>query len=194
MTSLVPPKVPVVTDEQAPVVAQEKLPVEEPPILASGAQVTPQEPPQVSRPAVPPAPPGGPYTARRRGPSGGSWAWGIALVVFGGLAWWLYGFAVAAVGFDINGGKDFATMALATLVAAVPALPCLLAGWLLRSWLGMVAAAVVYIAVSAVMWVLAIGGGPSGMTFWTVGFALAVVLPAVVLAAIGTAIGMYRTR
>lgn len=123
---------------------------------------------------------------------------GIALVVLGGLSWYLYGFVVAAFGFRLSEGQDFFTtlvaVVVAMLVAAVPALTCMASGWLLRSWWGLIATAVVYIAVSALLWVLAIGGGPGGMAFWTIEFALYVVVPAVVMSAIGTNIGMYNAR
>ena len=113
------------------------------------------------------------------------WALAIGLTVLGGLSWFPIGFGVAASGSNIL---------LQMLVGAIPALTCLAAGWLLRSWVGLVVAAVVYIAVSAVAWVLFVGGGPSGMAFWTTEFAVAAVLPGVVMSAVGAAIGMYRVR
>lgn len=70
----------------------------------------------------------------------------------------------------------------------MPALTCLAAGWLLRSWVGLVVVSVVYVVAGAVMWVLSGGGDLNG------NYVLAIVLPGVALAAIGTAIGMYRAR
>jgi hypothetical protein len=117
-----------------------------------------------------------------RAPTRGQWLLSLGLSVVGGLAWFIAGFGVAAGGL------------VAVLFGILPALTCLVAGWLLRSWWGLVATAVVYIAVSAVMWVLAVGGGPDGMAFLTVTFALYVVLPGVALSAIGTAIGRDTAR
>lgn len=78
------------------------------------------------------------------------------------------------------------------LTAVVLAAACLLAGWLLRSWWGFVAAPVVYAGVH-VLSNLAFGGaaGGAGWTAWTAGFALYIVLPAVVMSAIGTLLGMF---
>ncbi len=132
-------------------------------------------------------------TWEEQGPTRGRWLLGLGLAVLGGLSWWVYGFAVNAIGFSVS-GRDIGTILLATLVAAVPAVTCLVAGWLLRSWTGLFAATGVYVVVSAFMWVLAIGGGPGGMTFLTGEFALYVVLPGVVLSAIGTLIGMSLVR
>jgi hypothetical protein len=101
------------------------------------------------------------------------------------LAWWIYGFVLGAVGFSLSGGRDVFSILVSTLVAAVPALTCLVAGWLLRSWSGMIVAALVYVAASALMWMLAAVGD-----LVTAEFALYVVLPAVVLSAIGTFIGI----
>ena len=73
--------------------------------------------------------------------------------------------------------------------AALPAVMCLVAGWLLRSWWGLVASAVVYVAASAYMWFAFVTNFPLPVEFvWYV------VLPAVVMSAIGTAIGKYRAR
>ncbi len=119
-------------------------------------------------------------TWEERRPTARQWLLGLGLTVLGGLAWFIAGFGVAGGG------------VLAVLVAIVPALTCLAAGWLLGSWWGFIASAAVYVVASAGMWVLAVGGGPAGMAFLTVGFILYVVVPGVVLAAIGTALGMYR--
>ncbi len=113
----------------------------------------------------------------------GQWLLGLGLTVLGGLAWFI-------AGFGIGGGGI-----VAVLVAIVPALMCLAAAWLLGSWWGFIASAAVYVAASAGMWILAaVGEGAAGIAFLSAEFALYVVLPAVVLAAIGTAIGMYRGR
>lgn len=147
---------------------------------ASAAGASPAEPP----PAQAPTPPqGGTVVHRQRMPSGGRWVLSLGLTVLGGISWFLFGWGVA-----------WGSPLVAVVSAAVPALTCLVAGWLLRSWWGLVAAVVVYVAVSALMWVLIGGGGPGGMAFLTIGFALYVVLAGVVMAAIGTAIGMYRAR
>jgi hypothetical protein len=78
------------------------------------------------------------------------------------------------------------------LYAIVLAATCLLAGWLLRSWWGFVVAPIVYAGVAAL--VSQSIGGASDWPIWTVGFVLYIVLPAVVMSAIGTAIGMYRDQ
>ena len=111
----------------------------------------------------------------------GRWALSLGLVFLGGISWYLFGWGLVA-------GPDI----IAMLAAVPPALTCLAAGWLLRSRRGLVAALVVYIATAALLWVLAVGGGPAGMAFLSATFALYVVLPAIVFATIGTAIGMYR--
>ena len=78
------------------------------------------------------------------------------------------------------------------LAAILLAVTCLLGGWLLRSWWGLVVVPVVYAGIPALVSQL-MGGTISG-DVWPVGFALYIVLPAVVMSAIGTAIGMYRAR
>lgn len=78
------------------------------------------------------------------------------------------------------------------LYAVVLAASCLLAGWLLRSWWGLVVAPVVYAGVALLAtWVL---GGGGDWQVWLTGYGLYIVLPAVVMSAVGTAIGMYRAR
>ncbi len=79
------------------------------------------------------------------------------------------------------------------LYATVLAATCLLAGWLLRSWWGLVVVPVVYVAV-ALGRLTSFGGGVSDWPTTIVMFVLVIVLPAVVMSAIGTAIGMYRAR
>lgn len=176
--------------DSQPVVAQEMPPVAEPGGAASDAgaapalsqAIIPERVPSASPPTPPRYPPAAPP---RRGPSAGRWAWSIGLVVIGGLAWWIYGFVLGAVGFSLSGGRDVSSILVSTLVAAAPALTCLVAGWLLRSWSGMIVAALVYVAASALMWILAAVGD-----LVTAEFALYVVMPAVVLGAIGTFIGI----
>ena len=177
------------TGDTQPIVAQEVPPVAEPTGAASDTGTSPATQ-SVTREwvpsASPPTPPRYPPAASpRRGPSAGRWAWSIGLVVIGGLAWWIYGFVLGAVGFSLSGGRDMFSILVSTLVAAVPALTCLVAGWLLRSWSGMIVAALVYVAASALMWMLAAVGD-----LVTAEFALYVVLPAVVLSPIGTFIGI----
>ncbi len=103
---------------------------------------------------------------------------GLGSAAIGGLSWIFFGYGIR------NGNL------LLFVLALLPALWCLAAGWLLRSWWGLIAAALVYIAVSAPLW-YALRIDDPAMTF---DFALYVVLPAVVMSAIGTAIGMYRAR
>jgi hypothetical protein len=82
------------------------------------------------------------------------------------------------------------TMSILTgsIYAVVLAATCLLAGWLLRSWWGFVLAPVVYAGVTAFAMMMQGGGG------FPVGFYLYILLPAVLMSAIGTAIGMARAR
>lgn len=113
-------------------------------------------------------------------PPGVRWALAIGLTVIGGLSWFVFGWGVASGSF------------LGILLAAiVPSVTCLAAGWLLRSWWGMAASVVAYVAVSAVMWYWAIVGA-GDIQPWTFQFPLVVVLPGAIMGAIGTAIGMYR--
>ena len=148
---------------------------------------TPQAPaPQAVTPApvptaTPPAPPSYPPPApRRQGPSGWRWALGIGLVVIGALSWFIVGWGLVFAG---------SNAAVAMAVGAIPALTCLAAGWLLQSWTGAVVTEVVYLAVSALMWMLFIVGVGDTQA-WAVAFPLYAALPAVVLGAVGTAIGM----
>lgn len=107
---------------------------------------------------------------------------GLGSAAIGGLSWIFFGYGIR------NGNL------LLFVLALLPALWCLAAGWLLRSWWGFVLAPVVY---AGVTFLTSIGfGGLGGIdwAFWTRGFALYIVLPAVVMSAIGTSIGMYRAR
>lgn len=130
--------------------------------------------------ATPPTPPCYPPAAQQRGPSGWRWALAIGLVIIGGLSWFIVGWGIVFA---------WSNVALGIAVGALPALTCLAAGWLLRTWWGLVATVVVYLAVSARLWVLAIVGVGDTQA-WAVGFPLYAALPAVVLGVIGTAIGM----
>lgn len=122
-------------------------------------------------------------TWEERRPTAGQWLLALGLTVLGGLAWFLAGFGMSSGGI------------VAILFAILPAVTCLVAGWLLGSWWGFIASAAVYVAATAGMWVLAaVGEGAAGMAFLSAEFALYVVLPGVVLAAIGTALGLYRAR
>lgn len=71
-------------------------------------------------------------------------------------------------------------------------LTCALAGWLLRSWLGLLVTALAYIAAIALILTGTSGGGP--LPFASYGGVLYIVLPAVVMSAIGTFIGMWRAH
>lgn len=69
---------------------------------------------------------------------------------------------------------------------------CFLAGWTLRSVWGGVVAIVVYLGV-AFLASVSLGGGGAAMTL-VYGLLLYILLPAVVMSAIGTGIGMFRAR
>ncbi len=169
--------------ERSPAEAQEIPPVpplEGSPAARSEAGISlPAGPAATAPTATPPAPPSYPAAAQRR-PSGGRWALGIGLVIFGGLSWFIVGWGLVFAGSNV-------VMAIA--VGTIPALTCLAAAWLLRSWTGAVAVEVVYLAISALMWMWAIVG-VGDIQAWAVAFPLYAALPAVVLGAIGTAIGM----
>lgn len=170
------------TDTRQTVVGQERLPVEEPPVPVSGAREAREQMTLAGMSAAAPPTPSRPLVARRRQkPSGGRWALGIGLAVLGALSWFVFGFLLVQAGL---------LSLLAVLVGTGIALTCLVAGWLLRSWQGLVAVLVVYLAVGALGWTL-FGIGSS---FVTVEFVLDMVLPAAVMSAIGTAIGMARAR
>lgn len=80
--------------------------------------------------------------------------------------------------------------------AILLAVPCLMAGWLLHSWSAVVAAPVIYVATATgVAGLMASAGGGVG-TNGISAFAVVVylVLPAVVMSAMGTAMGLYRAR
>lgn len=162
---------------------------EPPPAPPPGAATARQEAPPLSTPlptspttlpAVAPTPPEGTLAAtQQRIPPVERWrlGLGLGLAVLGGLCWFIFGWGY------VNGNT------LVGILAILPTLMCLVAGWLLRSWWGLVAAPLVYVAISAFLWAaLSIGNPATGE------FALYVVLPAVVMAAIGTAIGRYRAR
>jgi uncharacterized BrkB/YihY/UPF0761 family membrane protein len=110
-------------------------------------------------------------------PTWGNWLLALGLALVGGFLAIVVMLLIAT----------FSMGALAILAAIVVASTCLAAGWLLRSWWGLTATAVVYVAVAAVMWYL-VGGG----SIFSVEFALYFVLPAVVMSAIGTVVGMYQ--
>lgn len=90
---------------------------------------------------------------------------------------------------------DAMSILTGSIYAVVLATTCLLAGWLLRSWRGGVLAPVVYVGATFLTSQIFSGGFGGGYaTLWARGFALYIVLPAVVMSAIGTAIGMLRAR
>lgn len=139
-------------------------------------------------PALAPAPPLTRYVPQREEMSSrGRWALGLGFAVFGGLSWFIFSWSIVY-------GQPQVVVLAAVLLGFLPALTCLAGGWLMHSWWGLIAVPAVYVVVSALMWIPLVGGGPAGMTFLTIDFALYVVLPAVVMAAIGTPIGIYRTR
>ncbi len=104
------------------------------------------------------------------------WVPAISLVFGGGL---LVGL------FPLGGGLNpFA------LIPILFAPTCLAASWLLRSWWGIIAPPVVYVAFAALTLLLLRGME----SFNALDFALYIVLPAVVMSVIGTVIGMSRAR
>ncbi len=72
-------------------------------------------------------------------------------------------------------------------------LTCLLAGWLLRSWLGFLIAVIVYVAAASLILTTS-SGGDSTLLFASPGVWLYIVLPAAVMSAVGTLLGMWRAR
>lgn len=71
-------------------------------------------------------------------------------------------------------------------------LTCLLAGWLLRSWLGFLVTVIAYAGATALILSGTSGGGT--IIFVSLGFALYILLPGVVMSALGTFLGMLRAR
>jgi hypothetical protein len=167
-------------DEQQTIVGQERPPMEETLPSVSEARESRQEGMSAAVPsATPPVPPRHLLTAHRRQlPPAGRWALGIGLVVLGALSWLVLGFIVASA----------PNVFYALLVAALPAVTCLAAAWLVRSWWGLVAAAGVYVAAAALIWLFAVS---TSLSAEFVGY---IVLPALVMSAIGTAIGMLIAR
>ena len=142
-----------------------------------------EDSPAESSPAPPAAPPRGRIVAReQRRPLSGRWALGLGLVAVGAC---LVGVLV-----PFGSGLDVFGLPVAILFATT----CLVAGWLLRSWWGLIAIPVVYVAVAALMRALFVVNAPPDVGVLTGRFALSVVAPAVALSAIGAAIGMYRAR
>ncbi len=92
-------------------------------------------------------------------------------------------------------GRDVWASVMSLLVALALSTTCLLAGWLLRSWWGAVAATLMY---TGPILLLAQFGGYGVSEFlsgWlTLRFTLYILLPAVVMSVIGAAIGMRGAR
>lgn len=112
-------------------------------------------------------------TVVRSSPS--QWALALSLPSAGGFFAGLYYFSASTSLFD----------ATVVLLASVT---CLLAGFVLRSWLKLLVAPVAYLALTtfvSLYWV----GADFGLDF-----ALFVALPAVLMSALGTALGMYASR
>ncbi|HEX8981292.1 MAG TPA: hypothetical protein VF792_00860 [Ktedonobacterales bacterium] len=109
----------------------------------------------------------------------GRWAAAIGLVIVGAY--------LAGVFVPFGSGLDTLVIPFAIVFATT----CLVAGWLLRSWWGLITVLVVYVPVAALMRSMFAGSAPG---VFTVSFALSIVATAVVMSAIGMAIGMYRIR
>lgn len=90
---------------------------------------------------------------------------------------------------------DVAFTIAMTVYAVLLAATCLMAGWQLHSWWGLVTAPVVYVGVAALASLtLPWFGAGFNWSGWAAGFALYIALPAVVMAAIGTGLGMSGGR
>ena len=119
------------------------------------------------------------------------WITALSLVIAGGFLTQPLGNMPGMLGMQAMPG-DVLGILPGIIYAIVLAATCLLAGWLLRSRWGSVVAPIVYASVAAL--VSQSIGGASDWPIWPVGFVLYIVLPAVVMSAIGTAIGMYSAR
>ena len=122
----------------------------------------------------------------------GRWVAAFSLVIAGGFL------ATRPIGVAFMGEPEgeawsvISRVLVGILFASVLAGTCLLAGWLLRSWWGLVLAPVVYVGVAALTSQLF--GGVYNWSIWLLGFALYIVLPAAGMSAIGTIIGMYSAE
>ncbi len=88
-------------------------------------------------------------------------------------------------------GRNVWTSVVSLLIALVFSATCLLAGWLLRSWWGALAATIAYAGPPFVMFVWSGGYGVGKLAGWLViRFTLYILLPAVVMSVIGTVLSM----
>lgn len=122
----------------------------------------------------------------------GRWIAALAPVVAAGLLSFQLGNMPGMLGMRIPAGTAGWSALPGVLYATVLAATCLLAGWLLRSWWALVVAPLAYAVAAAVVSQIFAAAEPSNV--WTLGFALYILAPAVVMAAIGTAIGKVRVR
>lgn len=103
---------------------------------------------------------------------------GLGLAILGGLSWLFFGFG-------IRSGNQ-----LLIVLSLLPALWCLAAAWQLRSWWGLAAVTLVYALVAAPLWHALSIDAPTT----TFDFVLYVLVPGVIMSAIGTAVGRSRAR
>lgn len=106
----------------------------------------------------------------------------------------LVGAFLAGIGYVV-GAVSAGVLGVMLMIAF--ALTCLVGAWVARSWLGFLVVPLAYLvnATLVVMILNAMGGGPGSALFRGIGqieYVLYLVLPAVAMSAIGTAIGMYR--
>ena len=118
------------------------------------------------------------------------WIAALAAVIAGGFLTQHLGNMPGLIAMQAEPG-DVVGVLPGILYAAVLAVTCLLAGWVLRSWWAVLVAPIVYAGVS-VLESLAFGGLGDWSIWTTAGFGLYIVLPALVMSAIGAAIGRYR--
>ena len=120
------------------------------------------------------------------------WIVALAAVIAGGFLTQYLGNMPGLIAMQAVPG-DVVGLFPGILSAIVLAATCLLAGWVLRSWWAVLVAPIVYAGV-AVLETLALGGLGDWSLRMAAGYGLYIVLPALVMSAIGAAIGRYRAR
>ncbi|HEX8994627.1 MAG TPA: hypothetical protein VF812_01210 [Ktedonobacterales bacterium] len=132
---------------------------------------------------------GQPHALSERDIAASRWVAALGMVFAGGFFTFYLSNMPGLIGMRMD-SVDVPALLPGIVYAIVLSATCLLAAWLLRSWRESVVVALAYMLVAAAV-MMQFGGGSSG--FPIAGFLLYIVLPAVVMTAIGAAIRMYRS-